>query len=168
MLKLLKRFFVDQQFRRKKEFLRTLVLFQDLRGGELGLLCHALHSRTYHAGETLFLEGDIGRALFILESGKIDLTREGPAGEKKTIFTVTPGEFFGEMALLEQLPRTASAVAVEKSHVYLLYRSKLDQLLYRHPRIGVAIMTQLAQLLSARLRRASQHPTAPSDAAAHA
>ena len=167
MLRLLKRFFLDTQFRRKKEFLRTLVLFQDLRAGELGLLSHALHARTYHIGESLFEEGDIGRALFILETGKVDLLRQQPDGRKRVIFTVSPGEFFGEMALLEQLPRTASAVAVEKSHVYLLYRSKLDQLLYRYPRIGVAIMTQLAQLLSARLRRASAHP-AGADAAAHA
>lgn len=161
MLRFLQKVFFDSQSRRKKEFLRTLVLFQDLRDRELGLLAHALHSRTYHAGETLFLEGDIGRALFILESGKIDLLRDGPDGERRTIFTVTPGEFFGEMALLEQLPRTASAVALEKAHVYLLYRSKLDQLLHRYPRIGVAIMTQLAQLLSARLRRASMLPGDP-------
>jgi CRP/FNR family cyclic AMP-dependent transcriptional regulator len=161
LLRFFKNLFFDSQFKRKKQFLRTLVLFQDLRDRELGLLAQALHSRTYHAGETLFLEGDIGRALFILESGRIDLTREAPGGERRTIFQVSPGEFFGEMALLEQLPRTASAVASERSHVYLLYRSKLDQLLGGQPRVGVAIMTQLAQLLSARLRRASTIPGDP-------
>lgn len=166
MLRFFKNLFFDSQFKRKKHFLRSLVLFQDLRDRELGLLAQSLHSRTYHAGETLFLEGDIGRALFILESGRIDLLRDDKKGEKKTIFTVTPGEFFGEMALLEQLPRNASAVAAERAHVYLLYRSKLDQLLDSQPRIGVAIMTQLAQLLSARLRRASGIPGDPAHTAA--
>ena len=59
------------------------------------------------------------------------------------------------MALLEQLPRTATATAAEKSQVFLLYRSKLESILHYRPRIGVQIMTHLAQLLSARLRRAS-------------
>lgn len=161
MLKALKKLFFDSQFRDKKRFLRSLVLFQDLSDRDLGYLCHELQERTYHADEPLFVEGDIGRALFILESGKVDLLRTDKKGEKKKIFTVGPGEFFGEMALLEQLPRTASAVAAERAHVYLLYRTKLDHLLETQPRIGVAIMTQLAQLLSARLRRAF-------DPAAHA
>lgn len=60
------------------------------------------------------------------------------------------------MALLEHLPRSASAVALEKSTILLLYRAKLDDILHYHPRVGVAIMTHLAQLLSARLRKASE------------
>ena len=57
------------------------------------------------------------------------------------------------MALLEQLPRTATATATEKTHLHLLYKSKLDALLHGEPRIGVSIMSHLARLLSARLRR---------------
>lgn len=153
MLKFLKKLFFDPGFQKKKAFLKTLALFKDLHDHELGKLAQSLHSRTYHAGETLFLEGDIGRALFIIETGKVDLTRQDANGKAKLIYAVNPGEFFGEMALLEQLPRTASATAVERSHLYLLYRSKLDALLHYHPRTGATIMTHLAQLLSARLRR---------------
>ena len=57
------------------------------------------------------------------------------------------------MALLESLPRTATATATEKAHLHLLYKSKLDSLLNGEPRIGVTIMGHLARLLSARLRR---------------
>jgi CRP-like cAMP-binding protein len=101
------------------------------------------------------VEGDTGRALFILESGKVELSRTGPDGKARSLYTIQPGDFFGEMALLEQLPRTATATAMEKSQVLLLYRSKLESILSYHPRIGVQIMTHLAQLLSARLRRAN-------------
>lgn len=156
MIKFLKKVFFDVEFQRRKSFLKSLDLFQDLRDGDLGRLAQALHARTYHAGETIFLEGDIGRALFVLETGKIDLTKKTSSGEQRKIFTVQPGEFFGEMALLEQLPRTASAVAAERSRLFLLYRSKLDTLLTANPRIGAVIMTHLAQLLSARLRKTSQ------------
>lgn len=154
-LKALRRWFVDPQFSKKKQFLHSLELFSDLNGGEMGELVHSLHSRTYRPGEVVFVEGDIGRALFILESGKVELTRRGPDGKPLPLYTLKPGEFFGEMALLESLPRSATATAVETSRLHLLYRTKLDAMLSSHPRIGVTIMAHLARLLSARLRRAT-------------
>jgi len=153
--RLIKRIFSDPDFSRKRAFLKSLELFQDLGFAELGHLAQSMHDRTYQEGEVLFLEGDIGRALFILESGKVELTKAGPDGAPRKLYTIAPGDFFGEMALLEQLPRTATATAAEKSRVFLLYRSKLEAILHYQPRIGVHIMTHLAQLLSARLRRAS-------------
>ena len=161
MLRFIKKLFFDSALQKKRAFLKSLDLFSDLHVRELGHLAQALHSRVYQPGETLFLEGDIGRALFILETGKVALTRRKEDGGAATIYTVQPGEFFGEMALLEQLPRTASATAVERSQVYLLYRSKLDSLLHRQPRIGVHIMAYLAQILSSRLRRALAGPAQP-------
>ena len=148
-LKTIKRWFVDPHFSRKKQFLRSLDIFKDLRDRELGYLVQSLHSRTYREGEVVFVEGDIGRALFILEDGEVELTR----GSGASLYTLKPGEFFGEMALLESLPRSATATATARSHMHLLYKSKLDALLNTQPRIGVNIMGHLARLLSARLRR---------------
>ena len=159
MLKSVKRWFTDPAFSRKKQFLHSLELFAELKGAELGTIAQALHARTYRAGEVVFVEGDIGRALFILESGKVEITRAGPDGAPVVLYTLVPGEFFGEMALLESLPRSATATAVEPSRLHLLYRTKLDVLLHANPRIGVAIMGHLARLLSARLRRASATAT---------
>lgn len=151
----LRKFLADPAFQRKKAFLKSLELFNDLTNSDLGHLVQSLHSRTYHPGEVLFVEGDIGRALFILETGQVELTRSEGGGKERLIYTLKPGEFFGEMALLEQLPRTASAKATEKSQLHLLYRSKLDGILHYYPKIGVSIMTHLAQILSSRLRRMS-------------
>lgn len=161
-LKSIKRWFVDPQFSRKKEFLRSLEIFKDLHDRELGQLVQALHSRSYREGEVVFVEGDIGRALFVLESGQVELTRPGADGKPVVLYHLKPGDFFGEMALLESLPRTATATATEKSHLHLLYKSKLDSLLNGEPRIGVTIMSHLARLLSARLRRLSADPKAGS------
>ena len=160
MLKALKKLFFDPHFQKRKNFLRSLPIFKDLRDRELGHLAQALHGRTYHAGEPLFLEGDIGRALFILETGKVELSKVTDEGKTVTIYSAQPGDFFGEMALLEQLPRTATATAMERSHLYLLYRSKLDGLMTSHPRIGASIMAHLARMLSARLRRQTAKQTA--------
>jgi len=164
-LKAFKRWFLDPQFSRKKQFLRSLEIFKDLKESELGHLVQALHSRTYREGEAVFVEGDIGRALFILESGSVELTRAGAGGAPSRLFTLKPGDFFGEMALLESLPRSATATASETSRVHLLYRNKLDSLLHSEPRIGVTIMSHLARLLSARLRRVTleHRPAAAQD-----
>lgn len=156
-LKALQRLFYDPVFVRKKSFLKSLPIFSGLADRDLGCVHQALHSRAYHEGEVLFLEGDIGRALFIVESGRIELTKTAPGGKPQRLAVLGPGDFFGEMALLEHLPRSASAVALEQSHVHLLYRTRLESLLHRHPDIGVALMRHLAQLLSARLRRATQN-----------
>ena len=156
MLKFFKKLFFDDNFKQKKAFLSSLDLFKGLSNREIGLMAQALHSRTYHAGEVLFMEGDIGRALFILETGKVELSKRDPAtGENRVIFTVGPGDFFGEMALLEQMPRTATATSADRAKLHLLYRSKLDALCSQHPRIGISIMSHLAQLLSSRLRRSA-------------
>lgn len=164
-LSALKRWVSDPQFAKKKHFLHSLELFADLDGGELGTLAQSLHARNYRSGEVVFVEGDIGRALFILESGKVELTRKGADDKPVLLYTLKPGEFFGEMALLESLPRSATATAVEPARMHLLYRTKLDALLHSHPRIGVAIMSHFARLLSARLRRTSAAvPAAAADA----
>jgi CRP/FNR family cyclic AMP-dependent transcriptional regulator len=157
-LKSIKRWFIDPAFARKKEFLRSLEIFKDLRDRELGSLVAALHSRTYREGEVVFVEGDIGRALFVLEDGAVELTRKDADGRPVVLYRLKPGDFFGEMALLESLPRTATATAVDKTRLHLLYKSKLDALLMAEPRIGVTIMSHLASLLSARLRRVSNDP----------
>lgn len=155
MLKFIRRVFLDPAYQQKKNFLRGLELFKDLKDRELGFLVESLHTRSYKEGEIVFMEGDIGRALFILETGKVELTRRDEEGKSRRIFTLEEGDFFGEMALLEQLPRMATAVAVERSQLHLLYRSKLDSILHYHPQIGISIMTHLARLLSNRLRRVS-------------
>lgn len=156
MLKLLRRFFVDAAFAKRKAFLKSLSLFQELPGRDLGHVLAALHTRVYQEGEVLFLEGDPGQALFILESGRVELSKLDPQKRPQRLITLGPGDFFGEMALLEQLPRSASAVALERSTLHLLNRKKMEDLLQGHPLIGVSIMRHLAQLLSARLRRTSQ------------
>ncbi len=157
-LKSFKRWFLDPQFSRKKQFLRSLDIFKDLRDRDLGHLVAALHSRSYREGEVIFVEGDIGRALFVLESGEVVLTRSVAGKEPVVLYRLKPGDFFGEMALLESLPRSATATATEKTRLHLLYKSKLDALLHAEPRIGVSIMSHLARMLSARLRRLSADP----------
>jgi len=143
----------DKEILGKIAFLKSIRLFEGIRKRDLIHILENLQERTYLKGETIFTQGDIGRALFIVFSGKIALTRLDHATEKSDIIAeVRPGEFFGEMALLEEMPRTATAYALEETQVFMLFKIKLESLLFARPRIGVVIATQLAKIMSARLR----------------
>src|SRR5205823_13168479 len=112
----------------------------------------ALAKRHYEAGDVLFKEGDVGRALFILEWGQIEIVRRDAVGKPHRIALLDSGEYFGEISLMDDHPRTASAIAVTPARVYLLYRTELDVLLEQAPHAAAAIMAHLAEVLSARLR----------------
>lgn len=143
----------DEEILEKIDFLKGIRLFEGTGKRNLIHVLENLQERTYLKGETIFTQGDIGRALFIVFSGKIALSRTGPDGQKGDIIAeVRPGEFFGEMALLEEMPRTATAYALEDTKVFMLFKIKLENLLFTRPAIGVVIATQLAKILSARLR----------------
>ncbi|NLO90430.1 MAG: cyclic nucleotide-binding domain-containing protein [Elusimicrobia bacterium] len=144
-------FFLDPEHKKTKQFLAGLPIFKGLRRMDFVHLMQVLQDRTYLKDEVIFSEGDIGRALFIVVSGRVHIKRRTEAGEI-VLATVNPGEIFGEMALLEEMPRTAGAVAAEKAQVFMLYKCRLDSLLYEYPSIGVVVIHYLAQTLSARLR----------------
>jgi len=148
----LERFFLDKEHREKRNFLQSLPIFSELENKDFTYLMRVLHEHNYLKGETLFAEGDIGRALFIVMKGSVALSRRQQDGSFAEIAEVKPGELFGEMALLEEMPRTASATAAENTKVLLLYKNKLDALLKDQPQIGVEIIHYLAQTLSSRFR----------------
>jgi CRP-like cAMP-binding protein len=149
----------DEEILCKLNFLRGIRLFGGIKKRQLIHVLESLQERTYLKGETIFTQGDIGRALFIVFSGKIALTRLDQATQKSEIIAeVNPGEFFGEMALLEEMPRTATAYALEDTKVFMLFKIKLESLLFARPTIGVTIAAQLAKIMSARLRAMIEKP----------
>lgn len=151
LFKYISSFFLDPEHQEKKEFLSKLAIFKGLGRVDFVHLMQVLQERTYLKDEVMFSEGDIGRALFIVLSGSVQI-RRNINGQDVVIATVNSGEIFGEMALLEEMPRTATAVAGEKTRVFMLYKCRLDALLYEFPSIGVVVIHYLAQTLSARLR----------------
>jgi CRP/FNR family cyclic AMP-dependent transcriptional regulator len=159
MIRWIKDAFLDPEFSRRRKFLQRVSLFHGIPRREFGHLFQALVSRSYAPGDILFHEGEIGRALFILESGQVEISRRDPDGEMRRVAVLKSGDFCGEMSLLDELPRTATAVAMEPVRAYLLYKTELQRIAHSAPHIGVAILTHLASLLAARLR--AIHDAAP-------
>jgi CRP-like cAMP-binding protein len=159
MKNILKKIFIDKDFEEKINFLKTIPLFKNLSKKSLGKLLNIIYTKTYNSEELIFEEGKPGVALFILKSGEISIFKKGPLGIEKKIATLTEGTFFGEMALLEELPRSASAKATKETILYLIYKVKFDWFIEKHPREGLKIVYNLAKILSNRLRETSEFIT---------
>lgn len=150
-----RKFFKNEQHSETLDFFRNVPLFHGLSTRQLGRVMLAMQPRQYHAGELLFEEGQFGKAVFILKSGKVELSRR--SGEQtRTLGVLGPGQMFGEMALLEQMKRTATATVIEDGEIVLLYTATLDALIRDHPAIGVKLLRNMAVMLSALLRRTNQ------------
>ncbi len=152
MIRWFKDYLLDPEFNRKRKFLQRISLFQGISRREFGHLFQSLVIRSYAPGEILFHEGDVGRALFILESGRVEVSRKPTDGASEPLAILNPGDYFGEMSLLDERPRSATAAAMDPVRVHLLYKTELEKLIRHVPHIGAAIMTHLGMLLAARLR----------------
>ena len=151
---LIRRFFLNEEHSKDLQFFRSVPLFHGLSSRHLGRVMLALQSRQYQAGEVLFEEGQVGKAVFVIKSGKVELARR--VGSKdRSLGILGAGQMFGEMALLEQMKRTASAKAIEDGEIYLLYTATLDGLIREHPSIGVKLLRNMAVILSGLLRRSN-------------
>ena len=104
--------------------------------------------RTYAADETIVREGSTGTALYIVLKGRARVEREGEA-----IGQLSTGDFFGELALIEEHPRSATIVAIEETDCLLFPAWEFTALLEEHPEIAVPIM----RALIARLHRREHH-----------
>jgi CRP-like cAMP-binding protein len=100
-------------------------------------------------GETLFYKGSMGSQLYVLLGGQINIVNN-----KHVIATMHMGDMFGEMALVESQPRSATAVAVEDSHVFVLAEESFDRLLTK--KIAVQILMNIVKIFSRRLRDANK------------
>ncbi|MBI4370581.1 MAG: cyclic nucleotide-binding domain-containing protein [Elusimicrobia bacterium] len=154
--RLVRRIAVDPEFERRKKSLSQIPILQGLNATQLARVLSMLYHRTYQEGEAIFNEGEIGRALFIIETGKVALTKKDVQGRSQHLATLESGDFFGEMALLEEMPRSAAAVAREQSSLFLMYKSSLDAFVLVHPDIGALISSALAKLMSGRVRMLSE------------
>ncbi|MDX1632731.1 MAG: cyclic nucleotide-binding domain-containing protein [Thermoanaerobaculia bacterium] len=111
----------------------------------------AQYMEEYAEGEFLFEEDDLGTEMYILHEGQVEILQD-LEGEEKVLAVLEKGDFFGEMALLEDLPRTASARAVSDVKVIKIDGATFDQMLRSKPEIAVRIMRKLSR----RLRQTDQ------------
>lgn len=119
------------------EKLSRVPLFQSLPPGEIqGILPH-VSTRNFAKGQVLLRQGDPGDSLFIIDEGTVDILQAD--GAERRIATLGPDDVFGEMALLTGQPRSATAVAIEPTKVWILYKIHFDALLHSSPELAQTV-----------------------------
>jgi CRP/FNR family cyclic AMP-dependent transcriptional regulator len=137
------------------QFLKTVPFFDRLSKRQLKTVSDIMFERTYDTDESIFEEGQPGAALFLILDGKvaIEIYRESSTTR---LAVLERGAFFGEMALLDETPRSATARALEPTRTLALYRNDLNGLRHRHARTACQIYRSLATMIGDRLRATNE------------
>lgn len=143
--------FGKNDFSQRQQQIRALSLFATLGPRELRVVDGMLHERSYLENEIVFDEGEEGQALYIVMSGKVLVCRQGQP-EAGRIAELEPGMLFGELALLDNAPRSAQVRAAENSTLAVFFRADFLGLLETHAVIASKISLQLARFIGRRLR----------------
>jgi len=135
----------------EREVLRTVPIFSELSDEDITSLARLTSRKRYPKDTVVFFENEEGDFFFTITEGRIKVTILGDDGREVIRSVLGPGDFFGEMALLDNEPRSATAIAVEESELLSLHRNDFQSVLNDNK----SITSALIRVLSARLRRAN-------------
>jgi CRP/FNR family cyclic AMP-dependent transcriptional regulator len=138
-----------------KDRLIDLPFFNKFGSAELDVLAHKMELRNVKVKEYVFTEGDPGTYMGFVAKGEIAVIKESKQGKLKRLAFIKKGFTFGEMALVDTFPRSASIIARLPSELLILSQEKLEALCEQHPKIALKIMQGISRLLSLHLRRTS-------------
>ena len=127
--------------------LHSIPLFEGLSEEDLAALASALKIRTFKAGTMIFAHGDAGDAMYIVDSGDVNIHLPGDSSNRISLKDLARGEFFGELSLFDEKPRSASALATTDAVLLELDRDTLESYLERRPRAAMAILRTTSERL---------------------
>ncbi len=125
----------------------STTIFEKISTRECRELVKTMHPRYYAKDEVVFSSGDISASVILIRSGEIEIS-----APDKLLAELSAGDFFGEVALIVDEPRTADAIATKESELIFFLRSDLEEWVKRSPRSGAQFMLNIATVLAARLR----------------
>ncbi len=128
--------------------LQQVPWFAGLSAETITQLAQGARKRTFRRGEIVFHKGDPGQSLFLIVHGQVRIVLPSPAGEEVILGVLDAGDCFGEMALIDGQPRSATVVAIEPTETLMVRREDFMQIVMAQPRIAI----DLLQLLARRLR----------------
>ena len=139
-----------------KKSLQSIPLFSGLMGRDFSILMNIIHNRNYLAGEYIFYQGDPGIGLYIISDGEVIIQRTDESSNVTPLATFYPGDFFGELALVDGEKRSASAIAKTDCSLAVIFKPDLDEFIEAYPRKGIKILQGISQIVAVRLRKLNE------------
>lgn len=132
--------------------LKHCFLFKDMSDTELSSLLSLFREKLMEEGTTVFVENMSGESLYLILEGTVKVSKMIAEGEEKTLVILGPEDVFGEMAILDGAPRSATARIVEKARLLSIRKVDFETLCEKNPRLALKLMRNIVRLFSQRIR----------------
>lgn len=146
----------DRKERKVAPILGRVPIFSTLTKRELRSVAFIVHLREYQPGEHIFYQNDPGLGMYVIEKGDVLIKIVDKDGNEKELATMQAGDFFGELALLDESPRSAFAIAKTECSLIGFFRPDLFELIKENADAGIKILLKLAEIIGERLRAISR------------
>jgi CRP-like cAMP-binding protein len=145
--------------RDRVEQLSKVELFAGLKPEALDLIAKVSTEESHAPGSKIFQHGDVGDKLYLILEGRVRISREVAGMGEEALAVLGPGQVFGEMALLDESPRSADAVVHERCRVLTIPKDGFDDLLFLHKDLAYEVLWSIVRMLVRRLRETTDKLT---------
>ena len=139
-----------------EEMLAKIPVFENLKTKELRQVAGIVHRRQYVSGEYVFFQNDPGLGMYVIEQGEVSVFLLTADGTKKELAVLKDGDFFGELSLLDESPRSATVIALTDANLVGFFRPDLFEIMEKTPGTGLKIVLKVAEMIGERLRNTNQ------------
>ena len=132
--------------------LKKVPLFDTLTDDELNEVLGLSKKEEHKSGDKIFAEGDAGDRLYIIDSGAVRISKNIPGIGEEALCVLNPGDYFGEMAIIDNAPRSADALSHEDACLLTLSKADLEKLMEKNKELAYKLLWKFVETLSKRLR----------------
>ncbi|MGE5363934.1 MAG: cyclic nucleotide-binding domain-containing protein [Bacteroidota bacterium] len=142
-----------------EEMASAIPLFRNLGRKDISSLFPIIHTRIYSPDEYIFRQNDPGIAIYIIQEGEVCIKKEYNDGKSVELTRFFKGDIFGELALVDDDKRSASAVSAAESKIAVIFKPDLEDFISKNPRKGILILRSLSVIIASRLRKIDEDYT---------
>jgi CRP-like cAMP-binding protein len=136
--------------------IRASALFVDMSDAEIASLAELFSEKPMPAGKTVFVENMPGESLYLVQEGTIRISKMLAEGDEQTLVVLGPEDTFGEMAVLDGAPRSATARVIEDARLLSIRKNDFEELCDSYPALGLKLMRNIIRIFSQRIRESNQ------------
>ena len=133
----------------KMDFLKYVPIFSELEENTLEQISRLGIRKSFAKDSVILFEHETGSALFVIVKGKVKVSRVSDDGKEVILTILNESDFFGEMAILDGMSRSANVTAMEDAELFIVQRSEFLEMLHSHPEISIALLQELTNRLRA-------------------